>query len=578
MKTIEVTNADQATPVEVKHEALTPETVSPRTLREMAKIVFEGMERDPRVSDAEIIAQYKEKQDALIAQVEKQLSGTPEQDKAPQVIGAPTGFPETADIEAELEEVGPVATSLRDRLARVTDFVTYQASRPATFIYGKMFDAAEKHSVKLQGFTDEQKEAHIASVGRRSTLATIGVAALYGAYMAVTKTNMFDFAPTSGSASANNVYHTSHGDIRTASVNTALTPEGSGGSGSSAQDAAHANNRIRGTEEYPSTSKGGNNLSTEVFHYNAGTDPTLSPLKHGNDFGPAPAVDPLDTKANFAAMTDSWKKSPGALATVMSKLGLVDNNAGSINNVADQMKTDPKVFQTNYNAVIDKIGNPKNMRVEAVTAPYGSYYAVNIGGRSTIAYDNYVNGSGHMLIIETRDGHKLGFHEQCLYQPSDEIEQKTVTVSNHRQQSSGTTQHYTSTPSRPTTPRPTPTPTPTPQPTPEPTPTPEPQPTPEPTPEPYVKGPGFANEHVEPAGSGDLKTPDNVITEIFNSLRSNTGNPNKQAPTDSFTEVAPTDRSSGVSSQNTTPNLNTSGATSAGDAGNTADGSLSSRP
>ena len=158
------------------------------------------------------------------------------------------------------------------------------------------------------------------------------------------------------------------------------------------------------------------------------------------------------------------------------------------------------------------------------------------------------------------------------------LNKKTVTVSNHRQQSSGTTQHYTSTPSRPTTPRPTPTPTPTPQPTPEPTPTPEPQPTPEPTPEPYVKGPGFANEHVEPAGSGDLKTPDNVITEIFNSLRSNTGNPNKQAPTDSFTEVAPTDRSSGVSSQNTTPNLNTSGATSAGDAGNTADGSLSSRP
>ena len=323
-----------------------------------------------------------------------------------EIIGAPTGFPETKDIEAVLQTTNPLTISWR------TKFM-YAVNWPITTVYGKMFDNAQKHSQKLQGWSDAERQAHVEKVGRRSTaVAALGALGL-AAWTAITKTNMLDFN-AGGSSSNLHEQGTSHGNIALMD-----NEQHNASSGSTVRSSVES-------EANYDTPQPGVRHELGDFTYNPAQDPTLSPLKHGNDFGPAPNVDPHDVKANMNAAADSWRHSPGSFATVMSKLGLVKNDAGSINQLAEQMKADPKLFQSNYNAVMQQLGDA-NIRVEPVTGPYGSYYAVNVGGgKSVIAYDNYVQGGGFMLVVEPKNAPAFCLHEDCDYQPSDYVKQVPI--------------------------------------------------------------------------------------------------------------------------------------------------------
>lgn len=441
-KTIEVTSAiapaNEATPVEVKHEAIDYATANTALRREMAKVVFgkiidnlsdDDLDKYVSVAD-DINTKYSAHLKHEVAAHEPEAAA--EQETAPaEMIGAPTGFPETKDIEVVLETTNPLTVSWR------TKFM-YAVNWPITTIYGKMFDNAQKYSQKLQGWSDEEKQAHIEKVGRRSTaLAALGALGL-AAYTAITKTNFDITAP--GSSSNLREQATSHGNV-------------------ALMDSEHRNassqSTVRSSVESESkydVPQAGAHHELSDFAYNPAQDPTLSPLKHGNDFGPAPNVDPQDAKANMNAAAESWRHSPGSFATVMSKLGLVKNDAASINQLAEDMKAHPNVFQANYNLVMDKLADAK-IHIEPVTGPYGSYYAVNIGGgKSVIAYDPYVQGDGYMLVVEPKDSPAFSLHGKCLFQPSDYVQQAPAKPAVHLPQTTSVAPEQPVTPVRPVQP------------------------------------------------------------------------------------------------------------------------------
>jgi len=425
--------------------------------------------------------------DSTIEAMEKQLatidSNDSDQDRAPEApAGAPKGFPETTDVENELRELGAAGLSLRGRAKAALGLPNLYIAKGSIWLHGRTLAKREAYAK----MTPEAQAAEQKRAERYGKIATWGAAGLTLAMSAAR------FYATRDVTMATGMYSTSYGDLRTMSSEKDLTVDGSAG-GSTVATASE--NRVRGSEEYPQHEAAGGIFelprSSDMFIYNPLEDPALSPEKKGNDFGPALSFDARDKQLGLpAGMTDlaanRWTNSPEEFATIMSKLGLVENDATSINDLAEQMKAHPETYQDNYIKVIQILTDPRTkIHEEAITAPYGSYYAVNGGGDAVIAYDNYVNHGGTMIVIETPDGKTICLRKECGGQPIDLLLQpKATQVRPVYQPQGGGEPALVADKPRVVVPEQPEKPTPTPEPSPEPTLEPQPEPEPEPQPEP----------------------------------------------------------------------------------------------
>lgn len=167
------------------------------------------------------------------------------------------------------------------------------------------------------------------------------------------------------------------------------------------------------------------------FTYIPDEDPARSKLKHGNDWGPAVVGTPDDhgKPAGYAQFfNERLKKSPEQLSATLSEFGLNGKDASAINDLADKMRTDPKLMEQKYNQLMDHIRDWKTYEIRN-GSDVGSYYEkVNPDGSVTLAYDDYVNESAkrgvygadwdRYIVIEGPNGEKHHFHPACGMQPS----------------------------------------------------------------------------------------------------------------------------------------------------------------
>ncbi len=425
MKTIEVIDAPtntNETHIPVSHgEKEKPKEIDSRRLRMMAEKVFgavvnnmddEGLQKyvkagvsgdievqynklmlaESEAANPEFAARFKKETEQL-------AQNDPEEEmshEAVDSIGAPTGFPETDDIQKELDEVGPVATSLRSK-------VMYQLGRPITALYSKMYDKTLAHAKYFKSLSEEEQQAHKEKVGRRATLVALGAAAIYG----ITKMNPLDMMPSA--SGTRSIDAEEFGGVKNATHQVELSVGG---------NAPDVEKPVFGTRTFEAGD----------FAYNPLEDPALSSAKKGNDFGPALRALPNDEAMKWPGglsdlINDRWINSPEEFATVMSKLDLVDNNADAINSLGEKMKASPELYHENYAKVMEKLAKA-DISEQAITSPYGSYYAVNAGGNAVIAYDNYVDHGGTAIVIKV-DGKEVWLRKDCGGQAID-LKPRTV--------------------------------------------------------------------------------------------------------------------------------------------------------
>jgi hypothetical protein len=475
-------------------------------------------------------------------------------------VGAPEGFPSTAELGAD--ENDPVGSSLGALSRRILG----APNRGVVKAYGFVFDRSLKKLARFNEMSAEQQIAHVEKTGRNITLFGATAIVAYG-LSRVVPLDTFTFDNSKSSALPPlEPRKVNDQEVQLATRTVALDVDGR-------HEVSTAD--IQGI--LPNGNKDPHALSS--FMYDFDSDPGRQASgKHGNDFGltlESPATDKWP--AGFSELIDKrWMDSPKEFATVMSKLGLVENNPDAINKLAEQMQAPggEKLFQENY-LKVREIMDRATVTEQPITGPYGSYYVVDKDGKLTIAYDSYVSKTdgnwGTMYVIEV-DGKKVCLRRQCGGQPIDMLPKPVVRQLQPTQSYAYREQITTHQPQRPSTPS-----TPTNPETPDAPETPEVPEEPEvPTePEqPYVKPPAPANEFVQPLDSGDRQDPYEVEEEVTAPVRSNIGIPHTPI-TDRFRDTTPTDRASGVRSPQEASGLNTQGDTDAGSAGTTANGSMS---
>ncbi len=160
------------------------------------------------------------------------------------------------------------------------------------------------------------------------------------------------------------------------------------------------------------------------FHYDPNLDPARDPAKHHNDWGTAPHASPEDG-SNPAGYADFFgnrlKHSPGELSATLTEFGL--NGKGNVQELADQMANDPKLFADKYGLLMDHLKDAK-FSVITDSRNYGSYYAVaNPDGTVSVSYDSFVDASDNLrtygphgnefMLVEMPDGSKHYAHMGC---------------------------------------------------------------------------------------------------------------------------------------------------------------------
>lgn len=327
------------------------------------------------------------------------------------------------------------------------------------------------------------------------------------------------------------------------------------------------------------------------FGYNPQENPFFQPGKTGiHDMGPAlrPDAPGYTGPAGLQDLTENrWVNSPEQFASIVQAMGL-NNLPDSLQNadaLAEHFKLAPHDHMQAHEHVMAILNDPTtNIQTGVpIENAYASEYGIDNGnGDVRLGWDNHVDHGGTKTVITYKDPtthmlKTLELRENCggqrivempdapapapVYQAAPQPNYTPSVVEQPPVSNPPAEQPPVATPPVDTPPVAPPTP-----------------PVVPPTPEnpPYVKGPGHGNEFVDQQPSGELRPPANIVSQIFGPSR-DVGY--GRAPiVDNAHEPSPIDRPSGVSSPNTAPSLSTSGATSAGDAGSTANGNLSRRP
>ncbi|MFZ2545146.1 MAG: hypothetical protein WAW80_04165 [Candidatus Saccharimonadales bacterium] len=354
--------------------------------------------------------------DGVIAQMERKLSEDNNEEIngleiTTSTIGAPEGFPSTLQVESlnnEREELGPVKFSLRQMAKNTLNL----PNTSATWAYGKLFDRYLKSNEKFQKMSIEQQIAHVEKMGKIGGIGmTLGMTGL----TLVGISRLTHFNPLDA---LNDLYEPQKktfdsNDIKLANNTASLDIDG-----------RHPVSTRDVLPDRPMFEGGLN------FHYDPALDPgSVLSGKHHNDFGPGLQINPLDKTAGYPDGTydllrNHLPRSPKEFATILSKFdrGGVSNDATSINRAGDIMSQKPEVFQKEYTDFIAYLKEHSKIEEKPITGPYGSYYIVDDGhGNLTVAYDNYVDNGGTMMVITTDDGKVICLRKECGGQPIDFI-------------------------------------------------------------------------------------------------------------------------------------------------------------
>ncbi len=260
------------------------------------------------------------------------------------------------------------------------------------------------------------------------------------------------------------------------------------------------------------------------FHYDQASDPyfenydqKIAANAYGTDLLVAQGIDPYDPNisdeikadAMYTELKERWMTSPEQFTAAMADFGFegMQVDANQINELADQMKADPALWQEKYESFIEQLDSA-TMRLGHTDAPHATLYQYSSDGvETTIHWQNDSQIGSPTLVFEQTDEqgnkHYMELKSSCGGQSVFEHPPQAVPPL----------------PEKPPVP-PTPhgekpgivTPDPNidvtlePEPEPEPTPTPDPDPTPEPEvgKDPTLAPPGaFEDELVEPTAPSE---------------------------------------------------------------------------
>lgn len=343
--------------------------------RGLMAIYQDDREKIESMSDADIEAFIGEKTASEIIKppTNPEITTTTE---IPEPTPRPEGFPTREELEAEIEENGPVRLNILSR-ARLL------AGAPGRAVwkgYSKLVDKAAQRSERYNEMTEAEKERFKKKLAIRSTVgaAVIGLLA-YG-------------------LKADSLAHQVGGGSGTVTPSPEEIPA----------------NRVRGIEEYPKFAHD-RRIAEFTFDPNDPLDPIRNPARHEYNFGAA-----LDLSSAEAARDDllaGLKHSPIQLAAAMGNFGLIPNNQGSIEGVADLMQNNPEVMATNYDKLHEvAMSSPVSLTSEG-TVTYGSYSAVQNGDVTLLAYNSSVTDTQPFLAFGTPNGEAC-FGGKCR-QPVD---------------------------------------------------------------------------------------------------------------------------------------------------------------
>lgn len=425
--TIEVTNADQATPVEVKHEALTLETVSQGTLREMAKVVFGEIASESNLSDEDlkkyaaagvnIVELYKKKENALLAQVEERLKTIKSTEAKPDSIesyDAPapdaTGFNyETLQQESDFANDVRVLrnASLAERVSGApmlavaklqSVFEERRTNRLQEKLQGK---TAEEQRVFLEA--DDAKREKRMKAGRWMLAAGLTFWTFKSGIDHTIFPMMFGGGHGGGAATAMDLLTSTDQKGRNYNVDlmdkeTPLAP---------APDNSHDTNPFQ-----EALLKQYNNSDASFYDFGH--------KEHRGDFGPGVQASAKDgtMPAGFGDWMARNRHEPNGLANLVSGLKL-DGHGDSMtdrNNLANVYDND-KIAQIKADILVqDQLRDPAKFSVETIKIdfPYKTTYMVDANGDPVIAMQGYTDHGGEAFkIINKQTGEATYWRKNC---------------------------------------------------------------------------------------------------------------------------------------------------------------------
>lgn len=342
---------------------------------EADKLIDEAWAEDER-RDTE---RYGEKDD------EFEGEGTKE---SPRRRKAPEGLPTTEELEQNEGKLSWKAKARR-LIGLPNVYIGIGMAKTLDFMNGRR-ENYNKKIERREDETDEAYEKRMRKYGRRATLATVAIGAVYiGA-----RTHAFGLL------------------------------EHHGGSGSASSIADHKDNGNPDAAHYTE-------VPTE-FDYNHDADPFYSTDKLGvHNYGGPLDADPADIKgvAGSHELTENWKHNSGQLSVAAAEMGLpgfsdADTDPAhfgleNADSMADQLQSNTEKHQQTYDQLVAILNKPTTTSHEIKLEPgtYGSYYQSEIDGKLVNAYDPSVNEPGTAIVYNYQldDGswHEVIIKKDC---------------------------------------------------------------------------------------------------------------------------------------------------------------------
>lgn len=114
-----------------------------------------------------------------------------------------------------------------------------------------------------------------------------------------------------------------------------------------------------------------------------------------------------------------WKDSPEQFATAAAEMGLEGFRTDNIEEMAEQLKSNPELYESSYNKLMEIVNSPDTKfsigTLESGT--YGSYYETGVDQNGVISYDNNIAEAGTTIKIDYKDAqgnwHTVEFKREC---------------------------------------------------------------------------------------------------------------------------------------------------------------------
>ena len=312
------------------------------------------------------------------------------------------------------------ATADNAPLAKTAQHIRNALNLPNRLItkgYSKIFDKMLKDKLHFQAMTEEEQQAHIEKVGRRTTVGAYAVAAFGALYFAVTKQHVLDSVYVGGGntgtadtlATSATEAPTANTQVKLMTYEKALTVDGSGGTP-------------------------GGLLETPELSRQHEMDFLSTNGRVRNDFNNIP-VDTLNDPANrghfpgYTALREQFEKSPDELAAQLRQIQAIEMaNGVKLDIIPDEFRDLAMKPGEGQEAYIARLGEAihnnsdlhdiltqgalKYIEVNArplqdLTSNYSANYIVIENGKPSVRFDDFVQSADpndKVLLLSDTEG------------------------------------------------------------------------------------------------------------------------------------------------------------------------------